>query len=125
MGVQLNLRMLDQPDDDSCGPTCLHAVYQYYGASESLHGIISEIESLDKGGTLGVVLANHALQKGYKVTLFTYNLMIFDPTWFSRGTDLAAKLEQRYKFTKKRKQKFAIRQYRQFLRNGGKSGSRI
>ena len=34
---------------------------------------------LDQGGTLDVFLANHALQRGYKATILTYNLDLFDP----------------------------------------------
>ncbi|MCH8495044.1 MAG: C39 family peptidase [Balneolales bacterium] len=41
-----------------------------------------ESDKLDDGGTLGVLLANHALRRGYKVQIYTYNLMVFDPTWF-------------------------------------------
>ncbi len=119
MDVRLDVTMLQQPDDTSCGPTCLHAVYAYYGLTRPLGQIISEIEYLDKGGTLGVVLANHAVQSGFKVSLFTYNLMIFDPTWFTGRVDLADRLKRRAKVTGSRKQRFAIRQYLQFLTNGG------
>ena len=31
-------------------------------------------------------LANHALARGYRATLFTYNLTLFDPTWFAPGS---------------------------------------
>lgn len=119
MDVRLDVTMLPQPDDSSCGPTCLHAVYAYYGLHRQLNEIIDEIEYLDKGGTLGVVLANHALYSGFKVTLFTYNLLIFDPTWFSGGVDLADRLKCRRRVTTSRKQRFAMRQYLQFLESGG------
>jgi hypothetical protein len=119
METRLNVTILPQPDDTSCGPTCLHAIYRYYGIDFPLAELITDIESLDKGGTLGVVLANHALQSGFKVTLFTYNLLIFDPTWFNGKTDIEDKLRMRARFTTSGKQRFAIKQYRQFLSNGG------
>jgi hypothetical protein len=119
MDIRLDVTMLPQPDDSSCGPTCLHAVYDYYGLRRPLPEIISEIECLDKGGTLGVVLANHALGSGFNVTLCTYNLMIFDPTWFNRGVNLAERLRKRFACTGSRKQRFAIKQYLQFLAGGG------
>ncbi len=70
-----------QPDDTACGPTCLHAVYRYYGDSIGLPEVISETLQLTGGGTLSVWLACHALQRGYQTTIFPYNLQIFDPTW--------------------------------------------
>ena len=29
--VRLPVRTLPQPDETTCGPTCLHAVYRYWG----------------------------------------------------------------------------------------------
>ena len=40
-----------------------------------------------QGGTLDVFLANHALKRGYDATIFTYNLDLFDPTWFALPND--------------------------------------
>jgi len=34
------------------------------------------------GGTLAVNLANHALRRGYRALIVTYNLTVFDPSWF-------------------------------------------
>lgn len=42
---------------------------------------------LDQGGTLDVFLANHALRRGYSVTIYTYNVDLFDPTWFELPND--------------------------------------
>jgi len=120
MDTRLDVQILPQPDDTTCGPTCLHAIYSYYDYPAKLTDIIDEIDSLNKGGTLGVVLANHALRNGFRVSLFTYNLMIFDPTWFTGKTDIDDKLARRFKHTRSGKQRFAIRQYRQFLELGGK-----
>ena len=89
----LQLTMQAQPDDTTCGPTCLHAVYEYWGEQVSLTAVIDSVPKLETGGTLGVLLGIDALQRGYQVTLYTYNLQVFDPTWFSTpGVDLAAKL---------------------------------
>ena len=77
---------------------------------------------LDRGGTLDVFLANHALERGYKVTLFTYNLEIFDPTWFSLPNEeirarLAAQATVKPRW---RRLQAATRGYDEFLRLGGK-----
>lgn len=82
MHSSLTLTVHNQPDDFSCGPTCLHAVYSYYQNPIDLHTLIAETEKLEDGGTLGVLLANHALERGFKARIYSYNLLIFDPTWF-------------------------------------------
>jgi hypothetical protein len=118
---RIHLDMKQQPDDYTCGPTCLHAVYNYFNDPIPLEDVISQVERLEDGGTLGVMLANHALQRSYKAVIYTYNLRIFDPTWFDlpdgfieiklqhmlNGMDQGSKLA------------FAIRHYLKFLQLGG------
>lgn len=74
--------MLPQPDDATCGPTCLHAVYRYFGDDIPLRQVIDETAVIATGGTLVVMLGLHALRRGYSATIYTYNLHMFDPTWF-------------------------------------------
>ena len=93
MITKLHLDITMQPDDITCGPACLHSVYDYYGDTISLQQVITEVKSLKSGGTLAVLLANHALKRGYKATIFTYNLHVFDPTWFAEKESLAEKLK--------------------------------
>ena len=76
-----------QPDDVTCGPACLHGVYRHYGDELPLDQIIADIHTLEQGGTLDVFLANHALQRGYEATILTYNLDVFDPTWFALSNE--------------------------------------
>jgi hypothetical protein len=90
--ARLALDMQQQPDEDTCGPTCLHALYRFYGDEVPLPTLAREIQRVDNGGTLAVFLANHALRRGYQATIYTYNLQVFDPTWFRKGVDLAQKL---------------------------------
>jgi len=119
MKARLRLQITTQPDDTTCGPTCLHAIYRYYGDDISLKQVLREVPSLKQGGTLGVMLANHALARGYRASIYTYNLMIFDPTWFIPGVDLPARLAARKRATRSRKQRLAIDQYLEFTRRGG------
>src|SRR5580765_1910367 len=79
METRLQVEILPQPDDFSCGPTCLHALYRYYGEEISLDRIVAEVPMLESGGTLDVLLANHALARGYSAKVFTYNVQMFDP----------------------------------------------
>jgi hypothetical protein len=85
MGQDLELEILPQPDDTTCGPTCLHAVYRYFEDIVPLETVIREVPRLSRGGTLAVLMGCHALSRGYRVTIYTYNLKVFDPTWFSNG----------------------------------------
>ena len=81
MTHKIKLDILPQPDDYTCGPTCLHAVYNYYGDKISLLKVIEEVPTLYSGGTLAVMLGCHALQRGYKASIYSYNLELFDPSW--------------------------------------------
>jgi hypothetical protein len=114
------LEILPQPDDTSCGPTCLHAVYRYFQDSISLEQVIRENASLEGGGTLAVFLACHALRRGYRARIYTYNLHLFDPTWFSLDNNgirqkLLAQMEDR----SDGKLRQASREYLHFLELGG------
>ncbi len=82
MESRLHLDILPQPDNVTCGPTCLHAVYRFYGDELPLEQVIRETPQLHEGGTLAVLLGCHALRRGYDVTILTCNLQVFDPTWF-------------------------------------------
>jgi hypothetical protein len=110
-----------QPDDVTCGPACLHGIYRFYGDKVSLRRVIADIRMLDRGGTLDVFLANHALRRGYDVTLFTYNLDLFDPTWFELpNKEIRARLKAQAKEKPWRRLQTATRGYDEFLRLGGK-----
>ncbi len=109
-----------QPDDETCGPACLHGIYRHYGDEITLAQVVSELHRLDSGGTLDVFLANHALKRGYKVTLLTYNLEIFDPTWFELpAAGIRAKLEAQAVVKTWPRLQAATRGYDEFLQLGG------
>ncbi|MEZ4288950.1 MAG: hypothetical protein R3A47_12630 [Polyangiales bacterium] len=116
---QLELQMLAQPDDTTCGPTCLHAVYQFWGHTIPLDRVIAEVPVLPDGGTLAVALACHALKQGFDARIYTYNLQIFDPSWFTRGTDISEKLRAQAAIKHDKKLSLATENYLEFLRLGG------
>lgn len=121
MNSKLYFEIQNQPDDFSCGPTCMHAVYQYYDRSFDLHELIDETDKLEDGGTLGVYLANHALETGFRARIYSYNLMVFDPTWFALPVwRLRKKLEERLRtHTGNRRMVPALEAYIRFLDLGG------
>jgi hypothetical protein len=116
----LNIKIRTQPDDSTCGPTSLHAVYKYYGDKISLQEVISQVRYFDKGGTLAVFLGSHALARGYNVKIYTYNLNVFDPSWFSNNDNLVFKLKEQLKYKKNTKLHLASAAYLEFLNAGGK-----
>jgi len=122
MTSKLYLDILAQPDNITCGPTCLHAIYRYFGDEIPLNQVISEIPQIEAGGTLAVYLAVHALQRGYSATIYSYNLQIFDPTWANAsGEEIAEKL--RLQASHKNDDpgvKVATEGYLEFLELGGK-----
>ena len=109
-----------QPDDSTCGPTCLHALYRHYGDDVSLTRIVDEVPQLPTGGTLGVMLACHALRRGYRASLLTYNLEVFDPTWFPGDAHtIAAQLRAQRAVKGSTRLRAATRAYLEFLELGG------
>jgi len=120
MESRLRLEILPQPDDTTCGPTCLHAVYAYYGDGMPLQQAIDQTHSLQGGGTLAVFLACHALARGYRATIYTYNLQVFDPTWFARpGVDLAERLRRQAEHKTSERLQLATAGYLEFIERGG------
>ena len=118
--LRLPIEILAQPDEVSCGPTCLHGIYQYWGEQEALNTVIARTQRLEQGGTLAVFLACDALKKGYKATIYTYNLLVFDPTWFSHPRqDIAACLEAQLQQKPDLRLQHATQGYLEFLRLGG------
>lgn len=117
---RLHLDILPQPDDSTCGPTCLHAVYRYFGDYVPLPVMVAEVPQLETGGTLASLLGLHALRRGYRARLYSYDLRTFDPTWFGLDVPaLIAKLQAQMRFKADPKLHVASRAYVDFLREGG------
>lgn len=120
MEARLHMEMQPQPDPETCGPTALHAVYRYYGDGIALDRVVSEIPMLEGGGTLVPALACHALRRGYDAIVYTYDLRLFDPTWFPPGkADIRERLESQMRVKEDPKLRVASRAYLEFLGLGG------
>lgn len=123
MPSRVHIDILPQPDDSTCGPTCLHAVYRYYGDNIRLGDLIRQVPALDEGGTLAVFLGCHALERGYRATIYTYNLQVFDPTWFDEDGEpinLRENLTAQRDAKKSSKLRTATAGYLRFLELGGR-----
>jgi hypothetical protein len=120
VSTELTFEILAQPDDETCGPTCLHAVYRYLGDFLPLEQVIDEIPLLRTGGTLAPLLGLHALRRGHPVTIYTYNLEIFDPTWFGDGgSEVSRRLMEQADLRPSLPLVTATEAYLDFLAEGG------
>ena len=118
---RLPVTTLPQPDETTCGPTCLHAIYTYFGEVEPLPTVIERMWRLEQGGTYAVYLGCDALRNGYRARIYTYNLTLFDPTWFTtRDVDIASRLIRQRDVKDERRGQYAIEGYLEFLARGGR-----
>jgi hypothetical protein len=119
----IDLTINTQPDDETCGPTCLHAIYGYYNYHLPLEEVIFEVERSFSGGTLAPLLGKHALLRNYETIIYINNLDVFDPSWFHNGEvereALIAKLEAQMKYKWDKGIVQACIAYQQYLRLGG------
>ncbi|HJW27279.1 MAG TPA: C39 family peptidase [Rhodocyclaceae bacterium] len=118
--LQLPVRIMPQPTETTCGPTCLHAVYRYWGSDEKLENVIGRTRALEHGGTFAVFLACDALAHGFQATIYTYNLTVFDPTWFRQKRDIAERLMAQLESKDDPRLIHVTEGYLEFLRLGGK-----
>ena len=106
----------------TCGPTCLHAVYRYFGLELPLSQVIDEVPRLEHGGTLAVLMGSDALRRGFEATIYTFNLEVFDPTWLQHNSSspgLVERLTSRMAAKDSVKLRTASQAYIQFLQRGG------
>ncbi len=116
----LDFSIHSQPDDETCGPTCLTAVYHYFHDPLPFAQVSQEIPRLRDGGTLACLLACHALQRGYRARLYTYDMKTFDPTWLvGRHERLPQKLRQQMDVKADPKLHHVSQAYLRYLELGG------
>lgn len=117
---ELAVRRFVQPDDVSCGPTCLRKVYDFYGLQVGMDEIVNALERNEDGGTLAVFLGIAALKRGFRARIYSYDLRIFDPTWEQLpSAQLMEKIHARFPFLQDAKRLRAARAYIRFLEMGG------
>lgn len=120
---ELQVQRFLQPDDVTCGPTCLLKIYDFYGLDIPFELVVGEIDRNEDGGTLAVYLATAALRRGFRARIYSYDLRIFDPTWSELPSgELLRKIELRMKVLRNPKVLRACAAYIDFLRDGGEIG---
>jgi hypothetical protein len=118
--LSLPIDIRRQPDETTCGPTCLEALYRYYGDCFPIERLIAETARLTDGGTLAAYLACHALSNGYRATLYTYDVHVFDPSWFVEPpTTIGERLRRQMELKESPRLRVATEAYLDFLERGG------
>ncbi len=119
----IDLTMQTQPNDETCGPTCLHAIYHHYGLHISLNDVINGVARSHSGGTLAPFLGKHALDLGFTTTIYINNLDIFDPSWFYHQGHAKANIMQKLEAQMQHKQDKGLIQssqaYQDYIEHGG------
>lgn len=117
---ELRVQRFPQPDDVTCGPTCLRKVYDFYGLQLADDEVLAEIDRNEDGGTLAVFLGIAALKRGFAARIYSYDLRIFDPTWFSLPCHvLAEKIHARFPYLQDARRLRAAQAYLEFISRGG------
>lgn len=113
--------ILPQPTNTTCGPTCLHAVYEHFGHKIDLATVVNSVRMNTWGGTTAVNLGINALESGFDAEIYTCDLTLFDPTWFRSGrpVDLEQKLLAQLKFKTDPATAEVTEAYLKFLKLGG------
>ncbi|MEX2584357.1 MAG: peptidase-C39 like family protein [Gemmatimonadota bacterium] len=117
---ELQLEQFSQPDDVTCGPSCLLKVYRYFDLALPLETVLEEIDRNEDGGTLAVFLGVAGLRRGFRAKLYSYDLRIFDPTWRALDSKaLGEKIRQRIPHLARTKARRSATAYLEFLKLGG------
>lgn len=120
MAHELGIERFTQPDEVTCGPTCLRNVYHYFGVDLPLDTVLGEIDRNEDGGTLAVFLGVAGLRRGFDARIYSYDLRIFDPTWHPLPVaELTEKIRRRIPHLKSPKARRAATAYLNFLDLGG------
>lgn len=119
--ILLDVPRFEQPDDVTCGPTCLAKVYQYYGFTRPIDAIVAETPRNPDGGTLAVNLGISAMRHGFRPTIYPFGLRVFDPTWRRLPRSAVIdRLQARADTVESIKLRRAVEAYKQYLELGGR-----
>lgn len=118
--ISYDIKIENQPTETTCGPTCLHSIFNYLKKPIPLKKTMAEVRYLDTGGTMGEALGIYALENNLKATVYTHNLNVFDPTWFKLSKkEIIKKLRLQIRAPKTLKIKKSSKLYIDFLKLGG------
>lgn len=109
-----------QPDDVSCGPTCLAQVLAFHGDLQPISALIARVRKNPDGGTLAVHLGQLALELGYRARLYPFGVRVFDPSWWELPLPaIVARLHRRHQRLQDEREREIIAAFLRFLADGG------
>ncbi len=109
-----------QPDDVSCGPTCLAQVLAWYGDLRSISELTARLRRNPDGGTMAVHLGQLALELGYRARIYPFGVRVFDPTWWELDpAALRARLVARQERQEDPTERVLLGFWTRFLESGG------
>ncbi len=121
--TNIKVNMRTQPNDSTCGPTSLHSIYNFYGLHVSLTELIRQVNVCEAGGTLAPMLGLHALEQKFSACIYSYNLNVFDPSWFHPRAishkKLVSKLTQQLTYKHDIKLRETTLAYIDYIEKGG------
>ncbi|MBN8548335.1 MAG: peptidase-C39 like family protein [Deltaproteobacteria bacterium] len=121
MHLEDRIRILAQPDGESCGATCLEAVYRYCGLPLEIQTILTTLQTLPGGGTLAPYMGTDARRHSLQATITPYDTRIFDPSWSSMAEpELAENLRRSREYRLEPRTIESVDAYIEFLAAGGK-----
>jgi hypothetical protein len=109
-----------QPDDTTCGPSCLAQVAGFFGQQHTVPALAAGLSRLHHGGTLGVFLALRAMELGFEAAVYPLGVRVFDPTWWQLDAPaLVDRLHRRRDTLTEPLDREVIDAWVRFLRAGG------
>ncbi|MCB9691481.1 MAG: C39 family peptidase [Alphaproteobacteria bacterium] len=89
--LRLTVPPLVQPDEVSCGPTCLAAVLQFHGVDTDVARVRAKTPRNPDGGTFAPYLGRAAIAHGMRVCCHPFAVQVFDPSWWDLPHDEVAR----------------------------------
>ncbi len=119
----LPVQRIVQPDDTTCGPTCLAQVMRAFGADVDVPSLAASLCRNPDGGTLAVHLGQLALDRGWRARLYPFGMRVFDPTWWEVDLDrIAALLGARAHALPAGSARDEVLAWQRFVASGGRLG---
>ena len=86
MAFRLAVDILPQPDETTCGPTCLHAIYRYWQEDEPLSEVIARTGKSSRAARWPYSWRATPCARATAPRSIPITSTVFDPTWFTDPT---------------------------------------
>lgn len=87
MNKQLFPNIKQKVTSNTCGPSCLEAIYRHYGKDRGLEGILEDLHITKEESTYGPQLARHLNNNGFKTCICSSDPNVVSPEWRNASVD--------------------------------------